>query len=73
MLNWSMKMAKRITAAVRQFKTLPRVHLIPIPQSTISDPLRLKEISELVARIVLHSNKRGRPSKQLEEGYQDAA
>lgn len=74
MLKWSIKMAKRVKAAVvQQFKTLPRVHLIPVPPSSSLDPLRLKEISDLVARIVLHGSKRGRPSKQPEEGYQDAA
>lgn len=74
MLKWSINMAKRIKSAViQQSKNLPRVYLIPIFQSASSDPMRLKEISDLVARIILYSNKRGRPSKQQEEDYQDAA
>jgi len=67
-------MAKRIKAAViQQIKDLPRVYLIPINTVSSTDPMRLKEISDLVARIILYSNKRGRPSKHQEEGYQDAA
>jgi hypothetical protein len=49
-----------------------RVHLIPAKDSTVADPLRLNEIADLVAQIVLLGRSRRRVSKEEKEG-QDAA
>lgn len=50
-----------------------RVQLNPVTGVSDSDPMRLKEIHDLIARIVLLGNKRGRTSKKEMEGVQDAA
>ena len=66
-------MAKKLArAATQAAPEMLRVQLIPTTNLSASDPLRLKEINELVAQIVLLGQKRGRPSRK-EEVNQDAA
>lgn len=49
------------------------VHLIPVNEKRFSDPNRVSELTNIVARIVLTSNKRGRPSTRCEEEIPYAA
>ena len=53
-------------------RDLPRLELIPVAEEINSDPLRIKEIHDLVAQVVLLGQKLGRPSKK-EEIDQNAA
>jgi hypothetical protein len=74
MLNWSIKMAKCAYNAVKErLEYSTHVNLIPVNEKRYSDPDRISELELLVARIVMCSNKRGRPSKQSEEDFPHAA
>lgn len=66
-------MAKALArVGVKSKYDIPRVELIPVQGKFDSDPLRIREIQDLVAKIVLLGSKRGRPCK-TEEGVKDAA
>jgi hypothetical protein len=65
---WWCNLAKvRRVKANRALGELPRTELIPVIEMMDSNPIRYKEIHDLVAQIVLLGQKRGRPSKQEEE------
>ena len=67
MLSWSIRMSNKRKG--NEFK----VHLIPVNEKRFSDPNRISELHNIIARIVLTSNKRGRPSTRCEEEVPYAA
>lgn len=70
---WSLSMAKRLSSrAIKCMDQLPPIQLIPISSVEGTDILRVKEIEDIVAQIVLIGQKRGRPSRKEEE-TKDAA
>jgi hypothetical protein len=74
MFEWSIKMAKGCYPANKDRIGQPTsIHLIPVNETRFSDPNRISELHTLVARIVLISSKRGRPSHHSREESCDAA
>jgi len=70
---WSTLMANKVTPfGSRKNPELPKIEWFPVGDTAVNEPLRDKEIHDLVAQIVLLGKKRGRPSKP-EEADQDAA
>ena len=50
-----------------------KVHLIPVTNFYLSEPNRIEDLKVLVAKIVLSSSQRGRPSKSQEGEMPHAA
>ena len=72
--KWSHYMAKILKSRgqPRTFE-LPRVDLIAVPLEESSDPMRDKEIRDLLAKMILLAHKRGRPSAETLEEESSAA
>lgn len=51
----------------KQNRPLPQIFFEPTNDETASCPLRIKEIQDLVAEIIILGTKRGRPSRSEEE------
>lgn len=67
-------MAKRIAALSSAAKrAIPRVELIPASVSADQDPLRRKDLDDLIAQIVLLGRRKGRCKPQRDEEERDAA
>jgi hypothetical protein len=65
---WSTVMAKKTGSnSKKQNRPLPQIFIEPTNDETASCPLRIKEIQDLVAEIIILGTKRGRPSRSEEE------
>lgn len=54
-------MAKKLNSPVqRTMREIPRVELSPVLEIALTDPMRLKEIGDIVAQIVLLGRSRRR-------------
>lgn len=66
-------MAKKLNpSAQRTKREIPRVELIPVHGITLLDPMRIKEIGDLVAKLVLLGRVR-RKSKECDAEVLNAA
>jgi hypothetical protein len=71
--NWSLKLAKKILAiSKREPREIPAIEWIPTQEISDQDPLRMKDLDELITKIVL-SGRSQRKSVSCEEEVQDAA
>jgi hypothetical protein len=65
---WRTIMAKKIGSnSKKQNETLLKIIIAPTDDESSACPLRIKEIQDLVAEIIILGIKRGRPSKKNEE------
>ncbi len=72
--KWSVTMAKAKKAVEHLNKRKEiKIELIPVYVSEIEFQEKKKEIQNLIARMVVSTQKRGRPSKDQEENFEYAA
>ncbi len=72
--KWSVTMAKTKKAIEYLSKRKEiKIELIPVYISEIEFQEKKKEIQNLIARMVVSTQKRGRPSKDQEEDFEYAA
>lgn len=65
---WSSIMAKKIGSNSKsETEILPKITFAPTTNESAMCPLRIKEIHDLVAEIIILGVKRGRPSHSQEE------
>lgn len=72
--KWSVTMAKakKTIEHLNKRKEI-KIELIPVYVSEIEFQEKKKEIQNLIARMVVSTQKRGRPSKDQEEDFEYAA
>jgi len=65
---WSSIMAKKTgSISKKSNEQLPKIFIVPTDNASASCPLRIREIQDLVAEIIILGSKRGRPSSRTEE------
>lgn len=74
LLQWGIKMAKKIVAkAAQAMRDLLRVELVPVFEDPIVSKKRIDEVRELTTRLYVMAHKRGRPRKEDQEEAKYAA